>query len=771
MQLHEGLNTLEPLDRSSPMWRRHDPEDAPTATPQAERGWKLSLLAISILIAATAAAHGWALWDGIFLDDHLHRLSLEDNNWSWDALLEAATVRMNEFIDTWWQTKPVEWHYARPFSILLDKAVYHLSGGSVKAWHAIGIVLHLANAIMVYALCMMLTRRQFWSVVGGLLFIVYSHSVYAVGWLAAQNSVLQTALTLGALLAYIRASGLNLYAAGTVRENRNAIAPRWLFLSFGLWALALFSRENAIVFPVFAAAVELAFGGFRQFRRRLPIHLLFGAVAVAFLLWRLLAFPYPMPDFYVRQPDGPAYVLWWLAKLMHFLTAAVWLSPMTVGPTGRFNPFREVPGDCVLMLAILGVMGTGYVLACRRARGYWVWPMWLLMSFLPVVPVMAAPHSGYMAGVGFAIAMIVGPALRQHLQPAGIGRWSKTVALWFLIATCAYVPIYRAMWYSMNAAERYTMAAVAISPPPSEATDVFFINLPFVNVYAQLHMAEPGRESMEASPGLKAGPDAHPRAHVLTYSPNLLRMEQSCRLEQIDDDRLRLSIEGRPYFSGALGRFLVEGMRGGERLRPGDTIRGSLFDVHILRADGEGVREMEFAFHQPLASSRYCFYITTQECGAARLRFPVGGVVNRPQLPAAGPLQRADIERAGRELAAGRAEAAGALFTAAQSDDTTLRSAAEDALRRVGRTVALALASPVQDELASGGSAPADWARVRLWWERYVDDQTLASLWVHRDDLTPLRGTRDMLFRIREIASHVIRTDLYLTGPPFPGPQ
>ena len=36
---------------------------------------------------------------------------------------------------------------------------------------------------------------------------------------------------------------------------------------------------------------------------------------------------FSLPEFYVRRPDGPEYVFWWLAKFMHYLTASVWLSP------------------------------------------------------------------------------------------------------------------------------------------------------------------------------------------------------------------------------------------------------------------------------------------------------------------------------------------------------------------------------------------------------------------------------------------------------------
>jgi len=105
---------------------------------------------------------------------------------------------------------------------------------------------------------------------------------------------------------------------------------------------------------------------------------------------------------------------------------------------------------------------------------------------------------------------------------------------------------------------------------------------------------------------------------VLTWAPDLLRMEASCRVEQLDAHRFRLSIQSdRPYFSGALGRFCIESARPSGRFRTGQRVAGELFDVTILAADDQGVREMEFAFHEPLASERFCFYVGTSTCPAA----------------------------------------------------------------------------------------------------------------------------------------------------------
>ncbi len=644
------------------------------------------IILISFLFAgATLAAHGWSLDDGLFLDDHWHLIRYLDKDWSFHALMDAGTIEPERFVESWWQEKPVRWTYARPFAIFVTKLACYLSGGRPAALHAVSLGLHWIGTLLVHHLCLRLTRRRFWSVVGGLLFVVYSHSLFAVGWIAAQNTVLQTILMLGALLGYVRASGLNLYPYGHVSDKVPAEVPplRYgvFFVVVILWVFSLLSRENALVLLVFLPCMDLAFGGWRQVRARWGAYLALTTVATAFVFWRLLVSESMVPDFYLRRPDGPGYVFWLIAKGLHYLTAAVWLSPLTVGPSGRFHPFIEVPGDCLLMVLILSVLGVGYYVACRKARGWWLWPLWIVLSVLPVLPVLATPHSGYMPAMGFAVAMILGPALHDRLKPGARRCWSKYVASWFLIATTTYMPIYRVLWNAMQAAEQLTISKIMEDPPPAEATDVFFINLPFVNIYAQLHLAEEYARAGMPRPDF--------RAHVLTYASSyVIAMQQRCRLEQLDDRSFALSVEGRPYFSGALGRFLVEGMRTNGRFHTEQVVHGKLFDVEIAEAHEQGVSRLIFRFHRPLADRQFCFYITTQHCPAARVQFNEAGVV-------------------GQEL--------------------------------------------------SSVVGPDGWSRNEPCPETR--------------EQKGLRQAVETLFHVRQITRGIIRTDLYQTGPPYPGPR
>ncbi len=387
--------------------------------------------------------------------------------------------------------------------------------------------------------------------------------------------------------------------------------------------------------------------------------------------------------------------------------------------------------------------------------------MWLVLMVLPVVPLLATPHAGYINGVAFAVAVALGPGLGKRARPIWIGTTSRYVAGFFLVATCSYIPIYRALWTGVVAAERYTTAAMTVDRPPPEVTDVFCINLPFVNIYQQVCLDEAW------------GPAAVRRTHVLTYAPGLLRMEQPCVVEQLDEHRFSVTlVGGRSYFSGALGRFLVDAMRTSGRFRPGEVIAGERFEVTIAETDADGVRKLIFRFHEPLASERYHFFLTTPVNGASRVRFHQRGWTPESQETlATTPQSRHAVAIASRQLRSGQAGAAETLFAAARANDPEARRAAREALQTVGRVVAGATGAAVQAILAADDPSPEQWGRIRAWWQLEVDDRTLAEVWTHRDDFSALRDTRDALFGIRSIAKKVIRTDLYLTGPPFPGPR
>jgi hypothetical protein len=247
--------------------------------------------------------------------------------------------------------------------------------------------------------------------------------------------------------------------------------------------------------------------------------------------------------------------------------------------------------------------------------------------------------------------------------------------------------------------------------------------------------------------------------HVLTYSPDALRADQSCRIEQLDPYSFSLSIEGTPFFAGFLGRFLLDGMSNGGRLEPGQVVTGELFDVEIAEASERGVQRLIFSFHEPLSSAGYRFYVASPVCAAARLTFASGDSTAAPK--AVAPTTVAQVAEIAERIEAGDAAALDDLLAGLISTSPDLRRAA--AAEFVNRVM------PVVEAL--GGPPDVSPSQTRDWWHAHVRDIALRDIQRGRREFADLRHRRHQLYTITESAARIIRSDLYLTGPPFPGPK
>ncbi len=577
---------------------QHDSLPGPRARP-----WIAGLTLATIAFAA----HGWSLGDGLFLDDHLHQAQLRTASWRPRDLVESTTIEPQRWLQAWWQTAEVRWDYARPLTMAWMKAIQTTARAGPPLRHAGILLWHLLCCLLTYRLCLRITANPRWSWFGAVLFAVYPHHAYTVGWLAAQNVVIQTTLTVAAVCCYLRATGLPRppgEPAGVPPLRRGDLA-----LTAVLGVGSMLARENAVILPVLLVALDLAYGGWTHLRARRAAHLLIAALTAGYVVWRMTRFDSHIPVVYFRRPADAAGVAWLLTKLLHYLACVVWEAPMVIGPTAH-NPLTETPGDVLLMFGIVAGFGTAYVLACRgRVRGFWVWPLWIVLSILPVLPIMATPHSAYLPAVGFAIALVLKPAA----VTARRAPWSTAAALWMMTTSVVALVLYRVSWQGVVAAEQYTIAQSTSGPAPDPGTHVFLINLPLANIYLPLNLQEAWDRLPKDLP-----------CHVLTFSPDVLQGPRSCRIEQLDDHRFALKAVGRPYFSGVLGAFLTDALRPGQPFRKGEIICGPQFEVCIDELDAGGVSRLTFTFARPLSSPSYRFLMITHDCPGAVVQFAAG---------------------------------------------------------------------------------------------------------------------------------------------------
>ena len=751
----------------TPIAHNHDnptiePADVRADAQSPANTWMHRIAACVILGVAVLLAHGWSLHDGLGLDDNWHYRTFRESGWSLPELLDATTIRSGDLYNLWWQDHPVQFQYSRPVSVALMKSVYAITGGSVLAQHAVNLLLHWIGAILISALCYRMTRQRFWSVFGGILFIVYPLSVNAVAWLAAQNMILQTVLLLAAMLAYARASNLDMNINAT--EPATTASPMrrgWLALTVILWVGALFSRENAIILPAILVAMDVAFGGWKFAWTRKIAYVIFAVVGIAFLIWRLGYYYEPMPDVYVRRSSEPGFILWCLAKLLHFVCSAVWLSPMAVGPTGRINPFTEAPFDIVLMLVIVVAIGSIYIAITRKARGFWIWPLWILLTMAPMIPVLATPHSGYICGVAAAIGLILAPAVAYHRTPRRAYVATTTLAIVAMGLCIGMLKVNRLLWKGLLYGEQYVATSLRAQPIPAETTDVYFINLPFAAVYAKEHLVDANHLNYAAL-----------KCHVLTFAPNLPRMDQPSSITQLDAHRFTLTVESQPYFSRLLGRFLIDGFRSGGQLQTGDKFAADGFDVEVTKATDEGVFELLFRFEKPLNDPSSLFIVSSDECGAMQIAFMESNHhdIELPPLPAIPETLNA-INTAASDTINGDPNAVDTIFAATHSPMKAIRLAGINQLRHVVQTMSIATASDAMHVFDDFNIGESEVDHLRKWWFGSIDADSIAQVFKDRNEHLEIRHRRDELKRGRALIAKYLKCDLYLTGKPFPGPR
>ncbi len=218
-----------------------------------------SLLICALLCAVTVAAY-WPLWnnDFISLDDYTYitnnphvtgGLTWENVKWSFQAGYAG-----------YWH--PVTW-----LSHLLDVQLFGLNP---RGPHLVNLLIHLANAILIFLVFQGMTQRPWRCALVAALFAVHPLHVESVAWAAERKDVLSTFFFLLTLLCYAKAVARRVAVArgewrvaggrGQVAENKavtaspaSPLATRhpslfyWLAVVF--FALGLMSKPMLVTLP------------------------------------------------------------------------------------------------------------------------------------------------------------------------------------------------------------------------------------------------------------------------------------------------------------------------------------------------------------------------------------------------------------------------------------------------------------------------------------------------------------------------------------------
>ncbi len=381
---------------------------------RAHRLWPSALLALITFIAfLPTLRNGFVTWDDDrnFLENFSYRgLGWENLSWMW------TTFHMGHYVPLSWMTLGLD---------------YELWGMDARGYHFTNLLLHCANAVLVFLVIRRLAtaatqqndqRITAAAFIGTLFFAIHPLRVESVAWVTERRDVLSGAFYWGSLLAYLP------YADGTNRSWRRYT------LSFVVFVCAFLSKATAITLPAVMFLVNiyplrrLTFKHLKPLDRaalqQIVLELLpFGLIALALVPLTIVALAPPAQLSKAAKIAVSAYSLaFYLLKTV----LPTGLSPLYAMPTHvDAGETRYVVSYVLLVLCAVGVW-----LARRRWPALVAGAVAFLLIILPMLgivqngPQIAADRYTYHATPALSALLTAGILLIPVAAFAAV-RWAS----------------------------------------------------------------------------------------------------------------------------------------------------------------------------------------------------------------------------------------------------------------------------------------------------------------------------------------------------------
>jgi Flp pilus assembly protein TadD len=358
------------------------------ARPLPAWGAPVVIAAITFVAFLPALQNGFVSWDdqrNFVENPHFRGLGWAQLSWMW------TTFHMGHYVPLSWMT------------LGFDYAVW---GMNPLGYHLTSLLIHTANAVLVYVLAERLLRLAFApprvserriaiaAALGALLFAVHPLRVESVAWATERRDVLSLLFYLVSTLAYLR------YAT---TASRRAYA-----VALGAFVCALLSKATSMTLPAVLLLLNVyPLRRFAEHRRQVILELVpFAALSAASALESIIAL----------HPPNQLGVAQKIAVSAYSLVFYVW---KTILPTG-LSPLYEMPQRVVPTASAFLV---SYALVIALCAGAWMvrrrapaltaaWAAFVLIG-LPMLgvvqngPQIAADRYTYHAAPALAILVAV----------------------------------------------------------------------------------------------------------------------------------------------------------------------------------------------------------------------------------------------------------------------------------------------------------------------------------------------------------------------------
>jgi tetratricopeptide (TPR) repeat protein len=377
----------------------------------------LLLALITLLVYLPAAYHGFSIFDD---DDYVTQNHVVQNGLTWAGVKWAFT--------TWHASN---WHPLTWLSHMLDCELFGLNAG---AHHSINLLLHAANAVLLFGLLLRLTNALRPSAFVAALFAWSPLHVESVAWISERKDVLSTLFALLTLLAYTR------YAqrwssvesrASMAKSSAPALDPRPSTLDYALalifFALGLMAKPMLVTLPFVMLLLDYwplqRFPPFwRLVLEKWPFFVLVAvSCVITFLVQHHGGMVVPLEEIplHYRLGNVPLAYMRYLLKMLWPVHLAIFYPlPKTISPLA-------VVAAVAVLLAISAAAWLGRK---RSSYGLVGW-LWFLGTLVPVIGLVQVGHAAmadrytYFPSIGVFIALtftVRGWANRLQFPPTVI---------------------------------------------------------------------------------------------------------------------------------------------------------------------------------------------------------------------------------------------------------------------------------------------------------------------------------------------------------------
>jgi protein O-mannosyl-transferase len=356
----------------------------------------------TFLVFLPALRNDWVNWDdtGNFLENPAYRgLGWVQLKWMW------TTDLLRHYIPLSWMTLGLD---------------YIFWGMNPVGYHLTNVLLHTANAVVLYFLAITIFKITFaaeaqtaiplGALCATLLFSLHPLRVESVAWITERRDVLYGLFYLLAILSYV-----NAYTPG------RPVRRKYYWLSLASFALALLSKEIAVTLPALLLLLDV-YPLRRQIRTIWLEKIPFFALAAA-LLFRMF---FVSDEVFLDAQGGSGWFLKVAASISN-LAFYLWKTLVPVGLSAVYasTPTKLDPALALSVITVLAITAAGILLWRKWPALLTAWFAYILLlspvlGFVATGPRLPNDRNSYLACLGWAL--VAGAAVVLLWNRAGVTR-------------------------------------------------------------------------------------------------------------------------------------------------------------------------------------------------------------------------------------------------------------------------------------------------------------------------------------------------------------